>query len=102
LTAVQMPLLVEPIHPPEIVADAFPSSPSSPPPFHEGALDVTSEKSLSAANVRLVFRIWVFLFALVGAQMGWVLRPFIGHPHVAFSFFRPRSSNFFEGVFNAL
>jgi hypothetical protein len=55
-----------------------------------------------ASQVRTVFRIWVVVFALVGAQMGWVLRPFIGSPHVAFAWFRPRESNFFEGVFNAL
>jgi hypothetical protein len=55
-----------------------------------------------ASQVRTVFRIWVIVFALVGAQMGWVLRPFIGSPHMAFAWFRPRESNFFEGVFNAL
>ena len=52
--------------------------------------------------MRTVFRIWVIVFALVGAQMGWVLRPFIGSPHMVFAWFRPRESNFFEGVFNAL
>lgn len=54
------------------------------------------------SQVRTVFRIWVIVFALVGAQMGWVLRPFIGSPRIAFAWFRPRESNFFEGVFTAL
>lgn len=62
-----------------------------------GALDSIRPHDHSR-NVALVFRIWVIVFALVGAQMGWVLRPFIGKPTEAFSFFRPRESNFFQGV----
>lgn len=42
-----------------------------------------------------VFRVWVVLFALVGAQMGWVLRPFIGAPDMAFTWFRAREANIF-------
>jgi hypothetical protein len=34
--------------------------------------------------------------------MGWVLRPFIGDPNQPFTWFRPRESNFFEAVLNAL
>ena len=34
--------------------------------------------------------------------MGWVLRPFIGSPDLAFAFFRPKESNFFAAVFSAL
>ena len=39
---------------------------------------------------------------LVGAQMGWVLRPFIGSPNQPFQWFRSRHSNFFESVINTL
>jgi len=31
---------------------------------------------------------WFFLYAFVGIQMGWVLRPFIGDPHIPVTFFR--------------
>jgi hypothetical protein len=51
------------------------------------------------AHVKTVFRIWLVVFGLVGAQMGWVLRPFIGHPGQAFQWLRPIHSNFFEAVF---
>ncbi|MFN0138285.1 MAG: hypothetical protein ACKVS9_19445 [Phycisphaerae bacterium] len=47
---------------------------------------------------RLIFQIWVILFGLVGAQMGWLLRPFIGDPSVEFAWFRPRSGSFFESI----
>lgn len=31
---------------------------------------------------------WFFLYAFVGIQMSWVLRPFIGHPEAPVAFFR--------------
>jgi hypothetical protein len=49
-----------------------------------------------------VFRIWTLIYAIVGAQMGWVLRPFVGAPGEPFQLFRPRDSNFFAAVFEAL
>lgn len=53
-------------------------------------------------QVRMVFRCWIVLFGLVGAQMAWVLRPFVGNPNQPFTWLRPRQSNFFEAVLNAL
>lgn len=49
-----------------------------------------------------VFQIWTLIYAVVGAQMGWVLRPFVGAPNEPFQFFRERQSNFFAAVLNAL
>ncbi len=64
----------------------------------KGALDPIENRVLSK-HVKTVFRLWVIVFALVGAQMGWVLRPFIGNPNLPFAWFRPRESNFFQAVF---
>lgn len=50
----------------------------------------------------MVFQIWVVVFSVVGAQMSWVLRPFIGSPDMAFSWFRERDSNFFLDVARSL
>jgi hypothetical protein len=66
-----------------------------------GALDPIDERVLSR-HVKAVFRCWILLYGLVGAQMGWVLRPFIGNPAVPFSWFRPRESSVFQGILNAL
>lgn len=65
------------------------------------ALDMPNGETL-AQHTRLVFGCWVFVFALVGAQMGWVLRPFIGSPGTPFTLFRERQSNFFEAVLKSL
>jgi hypothetical protein len=62
----------------------------------EGSKDAGSRRSLC------IFRIWVLIYAAVGAQMGWVLRPFIGSPDVPFTLFRDRHSNFFEAVVRAI
>ncbi len=53
-------------------------------------------------HVKTVFGCWVLIFGLVGAQMGWVLRPFIGAPHQPFQWFRARESSFFEAVWQTL
>jgi hypothetical protein len=65
------------------------------------ALDMPAGQSLGR-HTRSVFGCWVIVFAIVGAQMGWVLRPFIGNPAQRFDLFRERKSNFFEAVLNAV
>ncbi|HUU95987.1 MAG TPA: hypothetical protein VM487_09610, partial [Phycisphaerae bacterium] len=67
----------------------------------EGALDQI-EGQVLGPHVRSVFRCWVVIFALVGAQMSWVLRPFIGDPAQPFEWFRQRQSNFFEALWHTI
>jgi hypothetical protein len=50
-------------------------------------------------HARSIFRIWVIIYGLVGAQMGWLLRPFIGSPDLPFTWFRYREGNFFMAVY---
>lgn len=66
-----------------------------------GALEPIDDRVLSR-HVKTVFRCWVVLFGLVGAQMGWVLRPFVGSPDMPFTWFRPREANVFQGILTAL
>ena len=51
---------------------------------------------------RAVLRTWIVIYAIVGAQMGWILRPFVGTPGRPFTLFRERESNFFTAFFKAL
>ncbi|MBC8108564.1 MAG: hypothetical protein H7Z14_18405 [Anaerolineae bacterium] len=65
----------------------------------EGA-DMQAEACTPAGrSATIVFRIWLIVFALVGAQMSWVLRPFIGG-EAEFALFRSRGSNFFEALYH--
>ena len=52
---------------------------------------------------RRIFGVWLVIYGVVGAQMGWVLRPFVGAPGLEFEWFRGhRESNFFAAFFEAL
>ncbi len=97
------------------IAD-LPAPPPLPPPVAEAQhtdaelLGTTTEPSPSlspialpdrrrvSAGVWLIFRVWVIVFGLVGSQMAWVLRPFIGSPDKEFTWFRPTGGSFFEAV----
>jgi hypothetical protein len=75
--------------------------PGAPAPQALGPLDPV-EGHVLARHVKSVFRCWVILFGLVGAQMSWVLRPFVGNPDQPFAWFRARESNFFEAVWSVV
>ncbi|RIK76867.1 MAG: hypothetical protein DCC68_18460 [Planctomycetota bacterium] len=75
--------------------------PTRPTVLELGALDRTHDHVLGE-HVKKVFWCWIVVFALVGAQMGWVLRPFIGDPSGPFVWFRERQGNFFESVWQTL
>jgi hypothetical protein len=49
-----------------------------------------SYKRLIAVNPRhrVLLRIWLIIYAFIGIQSGWVLRPFIGNPELKVQFFR--------------
>jgi hypothetical protein len=49
-----------------------------------------------------IFRVWLFAYAVVGAQMSWLLRPFIGNPQAPFTWFRAREGSFFLAVISHL
>jgi hypothetical protein len=81
---------------PEVVPIPIASSPIA----EAGPLD-TLEGQVLGPHIKKVFGCWVVLFGIVGAQMSWVLRPFLGTPGLPFEWFRPRGSNFFEAVWKS-
>lgn len=83
-----------PVEPPPYAPSAYPPPPPSP-------LQPMGPKTIDP-RVRTIFRIWVIVFGLVGAQMSWILRPFVGNPQQPFTFFRERDSHFFEAVVLAI
>jgi hypothetical protein len=50
-----------------------------------------------------VFWAWIAGNLLLGTQLTWICRPFIGSPHLPISFFRPNAfqSNFFESAWES-
>lgn len=88
-------------HPGETKGNPDNAPPSEDKPAEPAAaLDRAGETT--TVKAKNVFTIWTIVFALVGAQMSWVLRPLIGSPNLPFELFRERESNFFLAVARAL
>jgi hypothetical protein len=96
-----------------IMAPWRPPLPQARPPASPGEESSSSAKpaSVEVPSVyveedprvaRSIFRVWIVIYALVGAQMGWILRPFIGAPNMPFELFRHRHGNFFMAVMQQL
>lgn len=51
---------------------------------------------------RVLLRVWFVLYAFVGIQMGWDLRPFVGSPDMAVQFFRDDIGNAYLAIFDIL
>ncbi len=67
-------------------------------------LRLLERMSGSRATARRVLCGWLAGNLLLGAQLAWVLRPFIGSPHIPVQFLRddPMRGNFYEAVWRAL
>lgn len=62
-----------------------------------------SEEGLPAQHSRRMFlRFWLLLFAFVGTQLAWTLRPFFGAPGLPFEIVREIGGNFYTDVFQSL
>jgi len=59
---------------------------------------MAKKDDLYATRVRLL-KFWLVLYALVGSQLGWTLRPFFGAPGETFQLFRAIEGNFYSTVF---
>ena len=53
-----------------------------------GLLRAYSELERRNMAHRLLRRVWFVLYAFIGIQMAWDLRPFVGNPELAVTFFR--------------
>lgn len=47
---------------------------------------------------RRVVWMWIILYAFVGSQMAWTLRPFVGAPGLPFELFRQLGGNFYANI----
>ena len=49
-----------------------------------------------------ILRLWMLLYAFVGSQLAWTLRPFFGAPGLPFELFRGLGGNFYTNVFASI
>lgn len=68
----------------------------------QGMRIVSAGSDGSARGRRRVLQLWMFLYAFVGSQMAWTIRPFIGAPSMQFELFRQLGGNFYTNIFTSL
>ena len=69
----------------------------------QGMVIVSASGREGADTRRIVLWLWVLLYAFVGSQMAWTLRPFIGTPSIMeFELFRQLGGNFYADVFASI
>ncbi len=70
--------------------------------FYDGMKYMT-ENDKEGHQLRLsILRFWLILYAFVGSQLGWTLRPFFGAPGQPFQLFREQNSNFYLNIFQSI
>lgn len=71
--------------------------------FLSQGMDIVAAASKEGAGARRnVVRLWIILYAFVGSQMAWTLRPFVGAPSMKFELFRQLGGNFYTNVLASL
>lgn len=68
----------------------------------QGMRVVAGSGTGSAAGRLAVVRLWIVVYAFVGSQVAWTLRPFVGAPSMQFELFRQLGGNFYTNVVGSL
>lgn len=68
----------------------------------QGMRVVSGSGGEGAGARQSVVRLWILIYAFVGSQMAWTLRPFIGAPGLEFELFRQLGGNFYANVFASI
>jgi hypothetical protein len=70
--------------------------------LYQGMKIVSGVDQAGAGTRKWVIIIWMLVYAFVGSQMAWTIRPFIGAPGVEFELFRQLGGNFYANVIYSL
>jgi hypothetical protein len=71
--------------------------------FLSQGMRIVSASGKEGAGARQnVVRLWILIYAFVGSQMAWTLRPFIGAPRLQFELFRQLGGNFYTNIFASI
>ncbi len=68
----------------------------------QGMTMLTAEQRRGAQARARILRLWILLYAFVGSQLAWTLRPFFGAPGLPFELFRGLGGNFYTNIFASL
>ena len=68
----------------------------------QGMRIVADDGDAGDSSRRWVLRLWMLLYAFVGSQLAWTIRPFIGAPSIPFELFRQLGGNFYTNIFASI
>lgn len=68
----------------------------------QGMRAVATSETEGVSARSTVVRLWILVYAFVGSQAAWTLRPFVGAPNMTFEIFRPLGGNFYTNIFASL
>jgi hypothetical protein len=66
--------------------------------LHEGLSTVCETHGVYPKKAMTIMRVWAVIFAFVGIQMAWNLRPFLGDRGEPFQVFRDYEGNFYAAI----
>jgi hypothetical protein len=70
--------------------------------LYQATSSVLEQDNEGSQTRKRILQFWLFLYAFVGSQLGWTLRPFFGSPDSPFQLFREREGNFYLSVIQAI
>jgi hypothetical protein len=70
--------------------------------LYHGLQALSHQDSVGQATRTQILQAWLILYAFVGSQLGWTLRPFFGAPGEPFELFRDMQGNFYLNVIQSI
>lgn len=70
--------------------------------LYEGMQLLSQQDEVGKKTRTTILRSWLFLYAFVGMQLGWFLRPFFGAPDSKFELFRAVKGNLYLDIAQAM
>lgn len=70
--------------------------------FSRMYVQLADEGGPTVGSRRMFLRLWLILFAFVGTQLAWTLRPYFGSPGLPFELVREVGGNFYTDMFQTL
>jgi len=70
--------------------------------FNRMYVQLSENGSPTMRSRRMFLRFWLLLYAFVGTQLAWTLRPFFGAPGLPFEVVREIGGNFYTDVFRSM
>lgn len=70
--------------------------------LYQAMRKMTGQDSEGMETRMSILRFWLILYAFVGTQLAWTLRPFFGTPGSAFVVFREMEGNFYLSILQAI